>query len=116
MTTQVNITADSGTTIDDELVGEALAVGDVTLKPVARRSGKRWSMPAGQAGQGKAGFVHISPTAVVVQYQDETEERLPLPIPSKQVLYGMLTGAAAFAASCIGIMMVASIWAWRSSR
>ena len=95
----------------DHLVeGQPIAAAGYQLTPVARLSGWRWLHPNGQAG---FAFVHLSPTEVIVQPPDGAEQRLPLTIPTKNALFGMLGGAAALAAVCTAVMVLARLLARR---
>ena len=91
----------------DRLVeGQPVAAAGYQLRPVARLSGWHWLHPNGRAG---FGFVHLSPTEVVVQPPEGEEQHLALPIPTKNALFGMLGAAAGLAVVCTAIMALARL-------
>ena len=65
------------------IVGEPRPIGRFYLQPVARLTGRSWSVPDGKAG---GGFLRLSPTEVIVHDLEGFQQRLPLPIPTKDAL------------------------------
>ncbi len=93
--------------VDEELVGEPVAVGAWTVTPVARLSGKQGSGGDGVNGGGGAS-VRLDPVAVaVVNPADGSTQRVEIDDPTSAALRGM-AGAGLLVA---GISLAVQIWA-----
>ena len=97
--------------LNQEITGDPQEVAHVTIRPVARLSGFYWQSPDARSA---AGLVHLSPTEVIVQNGDD-EVHLPLPIPTKDILFSQLQGIVAISVGALVVITGTQIWArWRS--
>jgi uncharacterized spore protein YtfJ len=84
------------TRIDRRRVGEAIQVGDRTVQPVARVSGRIGAGGSGTAG-GAGGMLTVQPVEVLVREADGAQSTLAIGDPNAQALRGMASAAAAVA-------------------
>lgn len=72
------------------LVGEPIAVGQRTIRPVAKVTG--WYTTR-RKGAGGIAWAHVTPVEVVVREADGREHRIPVQDVTRTALRGMLMGA-----------------------
>ncbi|NUQ38365.1 MAG: CRISPR-associated protein Cas5 [Caldilineales bacterium] len=97
--------------IREERLGLRQSVAGWEIQPAARLSGWRWRAPEGQAA---GAFLHLSPTHVLLHHPDGSQNRLELPIPTKDALLGMLAAAAGIAGVAIFLIALLRLWQRRA--
>ena len=91
--------------IDRRFEGEPVHVGDRTVQPVGRMTGK--PIRAGGAQGGFSGVVaRLQPIEIVVRQGDATQT-IPIADPQKASLWGLVMAGLAVCVGCILIMLAA---------
>jgi hypothetical protein len=96
-------------TVDEELQGEPVQAGGLTLEPVARLRGRIWAQSAngqGGIGRGAAAFVRIAPDRVVVRGGAEGDRVLSITDVTAQSLRGIGFGMLGVAGVCLLLIVI----------
>lgn len=93
-----------GSGIDRRIEAEPITVGERTVQPVARLTGKRFGT-GNEQGSFSAMAAQLKPLEIVVR-QGEEEHTIPIVEEQREPLRALLITAGAVAAACLIVMFV----------